>query len=185
MRLDRVYPAENRRLATEILQSGGALISEFPIGSPALKHHFPMRNRIIAGLSKGLIITQAHRNSGALITARYALDQGRDVFAVPTSPLHTQNSGTNHLIRCGEATLIESATDVLTEWKMDTVAKSAGPIEYTSLEATLVKALSKEPRTVDELVIDAGLNVARVSEALITLQLKQTVRQINLKWTLI
>lgn len=112
-----VYPYSNRDLAEKITKSGGAVISEFPIGTQPLPQHFPQRNRIISGLSKGILIIEATKRSGALITARDALEQNRDVFAIP-GPIFAQNSfGPNNLIKMG-AKLVSQASDILEEFNL-------------------------------------------------------------------
>ncbi len=112
--LDRVYPVENASLAAAILAAGGAVVSEFPIGTPPLPSHFPRRNRIIAGLAVGTLVVEAALHSGSLITARLAADQGREVFAIPGSIHSPTARGCHRLIRDG-AKLVETADDVLAE----------------------------------------------------------------------
>jgi DNA processing protein len=112
--LDRVYPRRHVDLARRICDSGGALISEYPLGTPPLPHHFPRRNRIISGLSEAVLVVQAALRSGSLITAQQALEQGRDVMALPGSIHEAQSKGCHALIRQG-AKLVESAQDVLEE----------------------------------------------------------------------
>jgi DNA processing protein len=110
---ERVYPAENETLVHSIIESGGAILSEMPIGWEPRGRDFPRRNRIVSGLSYGVVVVEAARRSGSLITARFALDQGREVFAVPGSPLDPRAEGTNDLIREG-ATLCAEASHVIT-----------------------------------------------------------------------
>ncbi|MFO7859536.1 MAG: DNA-processing protein DprA [Ectothiorhodospiraceae bacterium] len=111
---DRVYPARNRELAHAIA-GGGAVVTEFPVGTPARAGHFPRRNRIISGLSTGVLVVEASVRSGALITARHALDQGREVFAIPGSIHNPLARGCHRLIRDGAAKLVEQADDILAE----------------------------------------------------------------------
>lgn len=113
--LDIIYPSENIMLATEILKSGGAIISEYPLGERPQKQNFPERNRIVSGISKGIIVVEAKEKSGALITADFALEQGRDVFAVPGNINQETSIGTNKLIKQG-ANLITSYKDILEEY---------------------------------------------------------------------
>jgi len=112
-----VYPYSNRQLAERIAKSGGAVISEFPIGAQPLPQHFPQRNRIISGLSKGILVIEATKRSGALITARDALEQNRDVFAVPGSVFSQNSFGPNNLIKMG-AKLVSHADDILQEFNL-------------------------------------------------------------------
>ena len=112
--LDNIYPKENRNLAIEIIKTGGCIVSEYPIGSEIQPKNFPERNRIISGLSKGVIIIEASEKSGALITADFALEQGRDVFAVPGNIFNENSVGTNDLIKQG-AKVVTSFQDILNE----------------------------------------------------------------------
>ncbi len=105
--LDMIYPDSNRELAKQIISSGGAIISEFPIGTKALKENFPMRNRIISGISKGTIIVEAKEKSGSLITANFALEQGRELYAVPGSIFSDNSRGTNELIKNGAEVILD------------------------------------------------------------------------------
>ena len=110
--VDRIYPSANKYLAERIIKNSGAVISEYPLGTPAMQHHFPVRNRIISGLSRGVLIIEGGVKSGALITARYALEQGREVFAIPNNITKVGLSGTNHLIRRSEAKLTENVDHI-------------------------------------------------------------------------
>src|SRR5262249_25946427 len=110
--LDHIYPAEHRSLAKEILATGGALVTEYEYGMPAMRHQFSERNRIVAGLSHTVIVTESPVDGGSLITAGVALDSGRRVMAVPGHVTAPTSAGTNHLIRTG-ATFVRSATDVI------------------------------------------------------------------------
>lgn len=112
--IDTIYPKENRKLAIEILKTGGCILSEYPIGSKIQPKNFPERNRIISGLSRGVIIIEASEKSGALITADFALEQGREVFAVPGNILNDNSKGTNTLIKQG-AKVVTSFQDILEE----------------------------------------------------------------------
>ncbi len=109
--LDQIYPAENRNLAKAILEQGGCLLSEYPPGTPPLRHHFPLRNRIIATLGSGVLVVEAPLKSGALITAQYAIDENREVFVAPGSLHNQQFSGSHHLIQQG-ATLVTHPQDI-------------------------------------------------------------------------
>jgi len=178
--LDHIYPPENRALAEAILQSG-AVVSDYPLGTPPESANFPPRNRIISGLSKGVLIIEAPEGSGALITADYAAEQGRDVFAVPGSVLQRSCRGTNKLIQQG-AKLIMEVADVLEELNLALVtehkaARAALPADET--EQKLLAHLSAEPVHVDELGTQMGLPIAQVSGALALMELKGMVRQVG------
>lgn len=112
--LDEIYPKQNIELAKQIIKSGGCIITEYPLGTKPEKLHFPQRNRIISGLSKGVLIVEASEKSGSLITADFALEQGREVFAVPGNILNTTSVGTNNLIKQG-AKLVTNYDEILQE----------------------------------------------------------------------
>lgn len=176
--IDRVYPPENRGLAREIVNHG-AIVSDYPAGTPPEGANFPPRNRIISGLSLGVVVAEAGKRSGALITADYAAEQGRDVFAVPGSILTRGSAGTNLLIQEG-ATLVLSPEDILEELNLTMVVEQAAarqvlPADET--EAALLAHLSAEPTHVDELRRHVGIPIAQVTSALALMELKGMVRQ--------
>ncbi|MBU0727202.1 DNA-processing protein DprA, partial [Patescibacteria group bacterium] len=135
--VDKIYPSSNYCLAQDILKEG-AIVSEYPLGSPALTHHFPARNRIISGLSRGVLVVEGGIKSGALITARLALEQGREVFAIPNNITKISLSGTNHLIRRSEAKLVENVNHILEEFQM-TSSQQQIQFEFDDSENTLLK----------------------------------------------
>lgn len=182
--VDRIYPSINRSLAEKILKNDGAVVSEYPLGTPAMQHHFPMRNRIISGLSRGVLIVEGGVKSGALITARYALDQNREVFAIPNHISNSQLSGTNHLIRRGEAKLVENVEHVLEEFQMQS-SQTKRSISFSSIESELLEHLISGGKSIDELTTKTTYNVARLSEVFIHLQLKGVVREIGQKWVIV
>ncbi len=182
--VDRVYPAANRYLAEKILQKGGAVVSEYPLGTPALQHHFPMRNRIISGLSRGVLVVEGGIKSGALITARYALEQGREVFAVPNNITKISLSGTNHLIRRAEAKLVERSGHILEEFQMQPQT-SQQPITFSAIESELLERIANDGKAIDELVLETPYNIARLSETLIGLHLKGVVREVGQRWVIV
>ncbi len=153
--LDRVYPARNRALAHRIAGHGG-LISEFPLGTPPREHNFPRRNRLISGLARGVLVVEAAISSGSLITARYAGDQGRDVFAIPGSIHSPLSKGCHQLIRQG-AKLVETAQDVLVEFGMGPPAGTAAAITATDTDDALLAALGGDAVDVDTLAARTGM----------------------------
>jgi len=178
--VDQVYPPEHREMALRIADHG-ALISEYPLGTAPEGGNFPPRNRIISGLSLGVLITEAGRRSGALITADYAAEQGRDVFAVPGSILAAGSGGTNRLIQDGAKMVLEPA-DVLRELNLTMVAEQSQARETlpaTEAEAALLAHLGAEPTHVDELGRAAGMPIAQVSSTLALMELKGMVRQVG------
>src|SRR5205085_1451707 len=125
--IDEVYPRDHRRLAAEILEKGGALVTQFPLGTPPVAENFPYRNRIISGLSYGVIVVEASENSGSLITARLALEQGREVYAVPGNITSGNSFGTNYLIKGAGAKLIQQWQDVVAEFPPEVAAQILPP----------------------------------------------------------
>jgi DNA processing protein len=178
--IDRIYPSEHRNLAEEVI-ARGALVSDYPLGTPPDGSNFPPRNRIISGLSLGVLVTEAGARSGALITADFAAEQGRDVFAVPGSILARGYAGTNALIRDG-ATVVLGPEDILEELNLTMVAEQAEarqvlPADET--EAALLAHLSAEPTHVDELRQQVSLPIAQVTSTLALMELKGMVRQVG------
>jgi len=178
--IDRVYPSEHRKLASEIVESG-ALVSDYPLGTEPEGKNFPPRNRIISGLSLGVLIPEAGKGSGALITADYAAEQGRDVFAVPGSVLMHGSGGTNALIQDG-AKVVLGPEDILEELNLAMVAEQAEarqvlPADET--EAALLTHLSAEPTHVDDLQQQLGIPIAQVTSTLALMELKGMVRQVG------
>ncbi len=166
--LDKVYPAANRELAHQLAQEG-ALVSEFPLGTPPLAANFPRRNRIISGMSLGCLVVEASLQSGSLITARMALEQGREVFAIPGSIHAPQSKGCHHLIKQG-AKLVESAQDILEELgRFD--AAPALPAA-TLKEHQLFAHLGFDPIDMDSLSQQSGLTIEALSAILLQLELE-------------
>jgi len=182
--IDQVYPEENRGLHEQIAERG-VLVAEMPVGTEPQARHFPRRNRIISGCALGVLVVEAALRSGSLITARFALEQGRDVFAVPGSPLDPRCRGTNDLIRNG-AILTETADDImrelqprlgvaLSERKREAYTPSEsivpGDSELAQARARLVELLSPTPVPVDELVRQCHLSPSLVVTILLELEL--------------
>lgn len=178
--LDIVYPPENRRLSAQVTQQG-ALVSEYPLGTPPEGGNFPPRNRIISGMSLGTVIVEAGRRSGALITADYALDQGREVFAVPGNIFRRASQGTNALIREGAAPVL-SVEDILEVLNLSMVSQQQAAraiIPENETESCLLDVLSADPVHVDEISQQVGLPISDVTSALALMELKGMVRQIG------
>jgi len=176
--VDVIYPPEHRRLAEEIIRHG-ALISEYPLGTRPEASNFPPRNRIISGLSLAVVIVEAGARSGALITADFAADQGRDVFAVPGSIFQRGSEGCNRLIREGAIPAL-SVSDILEELNLTMVEQQAevrAIVPATPMEARLLDHLSSEPMHIDELCRAVGLPISQVSSTLALMELKGMVRQ--------
>ncbi len=178
--LDIVYPSENVNLARRIMQQG-ALISEYPLGIKPRADKFPRRNRIMSGLSLGVLVIEAGETSGALITAHQALEQNREVFAIPGSILSPASSGTNHLIQEG-AKLVHNYTDILEELNLTAVAHQMElkeVIPASDTESLLLKQLSAEPTHIDEVCRSSALPVSTVSSTLAMMELKGLVKQVG------
>jgi len=189
-----IYPPQNKKLYEEIISSG-AVVTEYDNDMEALPYHFPARNRIISGLSLGIVVVEAARNSGALITANFAAEQGRTVFAVPGKVSSSTSSGTNELIKDG-ACLIQSVDDILQELAIVQVGQVGGEVKesldkkiskqtrayiYNSLtddERKVYKNLSDEPMYIDDILEKAGMEHAAVSKVLLNLELKKLISQL-------
>lgn len=178
--VDVAYPADNRKLAQTIVEHG-ALVSEYPLGTKPDAGNFPRRNRIISGLSLGVLFVEGSMKSGARITTDYALEQGREVLAVPGSILRKSGSGPNYLIQNG-AKLVTSVNDILEELNLTMIAQQTEAraiIPDNKTEAVLLEQLSSEPVHVDELGQTTGLPAAEVAGTLTMMELKGMVRQVG------
>jgi len=190
--LSHIYPQENKELYRQISQNG-AIISEFPMATPPITFNFPARNRIISGLSLAVLVIEASLKSGALITSRFALEQGRDVFAVPGKIDHPNSQGTNRLIKDG-AKLVTCFEDILEELEPELRRNLAAPqakktIEPVSVrhllsetETVFVELLSAEPLYIDDLVGKSGQPQAEVASILLRLELRKVVKQLPGKY---
>ena len=193
--LNCIYPSENKKLADDIACSG-AVISEFPLNARPLAQNFPRRNRVISGLSQGVMVVEAARNSGALITADFALEQGRDVFAIPGKVDSATSFGTNQLIKQG-AKLIDSIEDIIEELKpklAEYIEKESGKtkiadtrkvakerkssIQLSEEEGLIYSLLDSSPRHADELIEESGLSSAKVMAILLKLEMRKSVKQL-------
>lgn len=176
---DVIYPASNKALTLEIRRRG-VVISEFPIGTPGIAHNFPRRNRLIAGLARGVLVVEAALRSGSLITARLAADAGRDVFAVPGSIHSPLSKGCHKLIKEG-AKLAESAQDVLEELRFAPAAAAAAAAPAAALtpaQAALLDALGFDPVDLDALALRTGRDAGGLTADLLELELAQHVERL-------
>jgi DNA processing protein len=178
--VDVIYPRQNARLAAEIVERG-ALVSEYPLGTRPEARNFPPRNRIISGLTLGTVVVEADLGSGARITADFAAEQGREVFAVPGSVFTRNSRGTNELIQQG-AKLVCDVADVLEELNLTMVSEQAQAraiIPESETESLLLDHLSAEPVHIDELRRAVQLPIAQVSSTLALMELKGMIRQVG------
>ncbi len=178
--IDVVYPAENRSLFAEMAEKG-ALVSEFPLGTKPVAENFPRRNRIISGISAGVLVIEAAEGSGSLITAQCALDQGRDIYAVPGPISSTLSRGPNRLIKQG-AKLVESVEDILEELPACTNSMGKAPLPpfpcFSPQEASVYSILSNVPLHIDEIAAKCALTAGEVSAILLRLELSGAISQL-------
>lgn len=174
---DRIYPPRNQDLARRIAEHG-AIVTEFPLGTPALRENFPRRNRIISGLARGVLVVEAAARSGTLITARMAGEQGREVFAIPGSIHSPLSKGCHQLIRQG-AKLVDDARDILSELQLATTAASVAPAAVDAplddAQRGLLDAMGFDPAGIDLLVQHTGLTADTLSAMLLSLELENRV----------
>jgi DNA processing protein len=194
--IDEVYPRDHKKLAEEILASGGALVSQFPLGTPPVSENFPYRNRIISGLSLGIVVVEAAENSGSLITARLAIEQNREVFAVPGNITSRNSFGTNYLIKGAGAKLVQQWQDIAAEMPPQLAARLLPPpftetrarpslVDKLALvpeglsqtESSVFRLLTPDsPAHVDWLVDKSKLPISELTAALLTLEMRELVR---------
>lgn len=178
--VNRVYPPEHRRLA-ENIREHGALLSDYALGTPPEASNFPPRNRIISGLSLAVVVVEAGETSGALITANFAAEQGRDVFAVPGNILAPQSQGTNRLVQQGAQPLL-NVKDLLEALDLTAVAEhkvARTILPADAMEAQLLGIIGVEPLHVDDIRDQSGLPIEKVSATLALMELKGMVRQVG------
>jgi DNA processing protein len=180
-----IHPATNWNLAQEIISSGGMIVSEYPIGTFPLKHHFPNRNRLISGLSLGVLVIEASQKSGALITANYALEQNREVFSVPGNIFSSVSQGTNKLVKMGAKTAT-CADDILEELNLHSSAVSQNKIKVdkeiipdTIEEEKILNHLSNEPIHIDKLIKLCEMDASLVNSTLTLMEIKGKVKDLG------
>jgi DNA processing protein len=192
--LDEIYPRDHKKLAADILAHGGALVTQFPLKTPPVSENFPYRNRIISGLSLGIVVVEAAENSGSLITARLAIEQNREVFAVPGNITSRNSFGTNYLIKGAGAKLVQQWQDIASELPQQIAAKllpppSTGkgksfparlsllPEGLSEIETSVFKLLTPDsPAHVDWLIDKSKLAVSELTAALLSLEIRDLVR---------
>jgi len=194
--IDRCYPRDHEKLASDILNSNGALVTQFPLGTPPVSENFPYRNRIISGLTLGTVVVEAAENSGSLITARLAIEQNREVFAVPGNITSRNSFGTNYLIKGAGAKLVQQWQDIAMELPPQIAAKLLPPPfgekkrekslpeklaflpgGLSGNETSVLKLLSAdEPTHIDALADGCGLVMPELTAALLGLEMRELVR---------
>lgn len=179
--LPHIYPTINERLSNEISENGGSIVSEYPLDAAPARWTFPQRNRIIAGLSRGVLVVEAPQRSGALITARLALEQGREVFAVPGNITSSASAGPNALIKDG-ATPVASANDVLSEFPdlvdLGKPSKSRAAVGSLSPQQRRVYELIElEPLHIDDIIVRGNLSPTEAAHILLMLQMEGLIEQ--------
>lgn len=176
-----IYPSENRYLADKIIEQG-AILSEYPIGTLALPYHFPARNRIISGISKGVLVIESKEKSGTLLTAKHALEQNRDIFAIPGSIYSQYSKGTNALIKLG-AKLVTCSGDILDELNIASVQslplKNTDETIFDPKEKIIFKSLSKEPTHIDKIIELTKLDTPDALSILALMEIKGLVRNLG------
>jgi len=179
--LDQIYPVCNKKLGQDILKTGGAIVSEYPLGSPPLKHHFPVRNRIISGLSLGVLVIEANEKSGTLLTANHALEQNREVFAVPGNIFSARSRGSHFLIKSG-AKLVSEPRDILTELEIKDV-KAYKEIKKiigdTPEEEKIIELISETPMEVDKIIKNMNLGAPEVNSLLTIMEMKGKIKNLG------
>lgn len=176
--LDIIYPPSNKRLYEEVMEKG-LLISELPLGTEPARWTFPRRNRIIAGLSRGVLVAESYESGGSLITAKYALEENRDVFAIPGMISYPSFVGCNNLIKNGEAKLINRAEDILEEynWTLNSLNKKS--MKFSSPEEEIIYGELISPKTLDELIIKSGIKARDLLVLLSNMELEGFVKSLS------
>lgn len=175
--LDRICPVTNHAIGMEILKSGGAIISEQPIGTPVFKQNFPARNRIISGLSQGVLIAEAGEKSGTLHTANFAIEQNRQVYAVPGPIYNPLSAGPNNLIKVG-AKPVSEAKDILDDLGIDGELKES-PLPANENEVMIFEVLATEPKHIDAITKESKRPSHEISQILTLMEIKGKVRHLG------
>ncbi|HEX6729996.1 MAG TPA: DNA-processing protein DprA [Pyrinomonadaceae bacterium] len=194
--IDQYYPRDHQRLAGEILDKGGAIVTQFPLSTPPVSENFPYRNRIISGLSLGVVVVEASENSGSLITARLAIEQNREVFAVPGNITSRNSFGTNYLIKGAGAKLVQQWQDIATELPPQIAARllpppfgekrteksladrlAFVPEGLSRTETSVFRLLTPDaPAHIDALIDQSRLPMSELTNALLSLEIRELVR---------
>ncbi|MBI2057545.1 MAG: DNA-protecting protein DprA [Candidatus Yanofskybacteria bacterium] len=169
---------ENKKLAVEIIKKGGAIISEYPLTAHGNKYSFPQRNRIISGLSKGVLVIEADEKSGSLITAKSALDQGRDVFAVPGPIFSSKSRGPNSLIQTG-AKLVTCAEDILTEYSIQYNLTKLQLEPKSEIEKNILEIMGESVMGLDEIIRVSKKPAGEVVSCLMDMELEDKVKNLG------
>jgi len=181
--LDRqsIYPSSNRYLVDKIIAADGLILSEFPLGTQPLKHNFPQRNRLISGLSVGTLVIEASEKSGSLITAKFALEQNREVLAVPGSIYNPSSAGTNWLIKQGAAvvTKTEDVLNALDLLAITNYTQKENLIPRSEAEGRILPFLCLEAIHIDQLIRQTGLTSAEISSELILMEMRGAVKNLG------
>ena len=179
--VDVIYPREHAKLADEMVMNG-AIVSEHPLGTRPQAENFPRRNRIMSGMTLGTLVVEAGEGSGALITARHALEQNREVFAVPGSVFSPGSRGTNRLIKESGAKLVSECGDILEELNLSWIGQQLDMVAMfpeEGIESDVLRCVTFDPIHIDEVIRSSGLDIAGVSSALAMMELKGLVRQVG------
>src|SRR5437660_3003484 len=194
--IDQFYPRDHKKLADEILERGGAVVTQFPLSTPPVSENFPYRNRVISGLSLGVVVVEAAENSGSLITARLAIEQNREVFAVPGNITSRNSFGTNYLIKGAGAKLVQQWQDIAGELPAEIAAQllpppskksrkkgelvdqlELTPKDLSEHESAIFKLLSTDtPQQIDALAESTNLSITQLTSALLTLEMRELIR---------